>query len=137
MSQSYITVALRKQVELRANFQCEYCLLRADDAFIAHQVDHIIAEQHGGQTEINNLALACIDCNRHKGANIASLDPESSQLTPLFNPRLDNWQTNFSLEGAYIVPLTAIGRATARLLKFNTSQRINTRQALIEIGQYP
>ena len=73
----------------------------------------------------------------YRTANIASLDPESSQLTPLFNPRLDNWQTNFSLEGAYIVPLTAIGRATARLLKFNTSQRINTRQALIEIGQYP
>jgi hypothetical protein len=37
------------------------------------QIDHIIARQHGGATELENLALACIHCNRFKGPNMLGL----------------------------------------------------------------
>src|SRR5262245_35673880 len=48
--------------------------------------------------EASNLALACFDCNRYKGSDLASLDPETGSLTPLFNPRLDDWSTHFETE---------------------------------------
>ncbi len=36
--------------------------------------------------ETPNLALACPYCNRYKGTDLGSLDPETGQLTPFFNP---------------------------------------------------
>ncbi len=36
---------------------------------------------------VDNLALACLRCNRHKGPNVGSFDPLTGQLTPFFNPR--------------------------------------------------
>ena len=91
MSGSHIPAALRRLVWERANGRCEYCLVHDDDVLLAHQPDHIIAEQHGGPTAAENLALACVHCNRRKGPNIASIDPDSGQLTPLFNPRTQIW----------------------------------------------
>jgi hypothetical protein len=71
-------------------------------------MEHIIAEKHGGATEAQNLALACPYCNRAKGTDLGSLDPQTSVLTPFYNPRTQDWQvTHFRLEGASIVPLTA------------------------------
>ena len=73
-----------------------------------------------------------IHCNRHKGANIASIDPVTGQLTSLFNPRIQTWSDHFVLIGAQITPLTPIGRVTARLLRLNDPQRLRVRQALIQ-----
>jgi len=111
--------------------------VRDDDVLLAHQPDHIIAEQHGGEATAENLALACIHCNRHKGPNIASIDPTTGQLTPLFNPRTQNWTDHFVLDGAHILPRTAIGRVTVRLLELNHPGRIRARQALLKAGRYP
>ena len=58
----------------------------------SHQVDHIIAEKHGGATSEVNLALTCSLCNLRKGSDIASLDPETGELTRLFNPRDQSWR---------------------------------------------
>jgi 5-methylcytosine-specific restriction endonuclease McrA len=69
MSRAYISSELRQFVSERANLKCEYCLISQQETFIPHQPDHIIAEQHGGQTNGDNLALACVDCNRFKGPN--------------------------------------------------------------------
>ncbi len=137
MSRTYISAPLRQSIENRANGRCEYCLINQDDTLIPHQPDHIIAEQHGGQTTTDNLALACIDCNRYKGPNIASIDPVSNELTPLFNPRLEVWQAHFALDGAAIRPLTAIGRITVNVLRLNERKRVQIRQALFEDGRYP
>jgi hypothetical protein len=46
----------------------------------SHQVDHIIAEKHGGQTLAENLALSCSLCNQAKGSDIASIDPDTRGL---------------------------------------------------------
>lgn len=137
MSDVYIPASLHQLVAERANYRCEYCLASENEVFLPHQADHIIARQHGGETAAENLAFACVHCNRHKGANIASIGPVSAQLTPLFNPRIQVWIEHFTVEGAYIRPLTSIGRVTVRLLKLNHPDRIRVRQALIGMGRYP
>ena len=58
MSITHIPRALRRLVVKPAVNRCEYCLLPADIAFFPHEVDHVIAEKHGGKTEANNLAFA-------------------------------------------------------------------------------
>ncbi len=137
MSHTRIPAALRQLVAERANGRCEYCLVRDEDVLLPHQPDHIIAEQHGGKTEAENLALACVHCNRYKGPNIASIDPVSGQLTPLFNPRTHVWSEHFALNGAYIQPRTPIGRVTVQVLKLNDPKRVQIREALIEADRYP
>jgi len=100
-------------------------------------VDHIIAEKHGGKTILENLAWACLDCNRFKGSDISSLDPDTKQLTPLFNPRTDHWNENFRDYQGVIEPLTTIGRVTAALLKVNLPARVEIRLELTHQGRYP
>jgi len=101
-----------------------------------HQVDHIIAEKHGGLTDATNLALACIICNKYKGSDIASIDVESDDVVRLYHPRRDNWYEHFLLSAAKITPLTAIGRVTVNLLQFNRVERIAERELLIKAGLF-
>jgi 5-methylcytosine-specific restriction endonuclease McrA len=63
MTQAYVPAALRRQVYERAHGYCEYCLVPETVALSAHQVDHIIAQKHGGLSQADNLALACALCN--------------------------------------------------------------------------
>lgn len=123
-----ISAALRRQVRERASERCEYCLLAELQAFFPHEPDHIIAQKHGGQTVLQNLAMACFDCNRFKGSDIASVDPVSGVLTPIFNPRTDRWTDHFRFDSGRIVPLTSIGRATERLLRLNLPHRVEIRR---------
>jgi hypothetical protein len=135
---SYVSVELRQHVIERAGARCEYCLLHKDDsAIFNHEVDHVIAEKHGGKTTADNLAFACFTCNRYKGSDIASIDPHTGSLIQLFNPRLQNWTDHFRLEGSHIVPLTGEGRVTVRLLRLNSEQRLRRREGLISLGPYP
>jgi hypothetical protein len=124
-------------VRERANRCCEYCLLSEDDAFFAHEPDHIIARKHDGKTELDNLCWSCFDCNRFKGSNIASIDSISEQLTPLFNPRKQFWDEHFEIQGGQIVPLTEIGRATEKVLKLNLMSRVEVRAMLSRLERYP
>jgi hypothetical protein len=133
---SYIPEALRQQVIERAQGRCEYCLLHQQDSLYTHEVDHIIPEKHRGATSADNLCLACLDCNRHKGSDFASFDPESDEVALLFNPREALWIEHFRLEGAQIVPLTPAGRVTVYVLKLNDEIRIRARHSLIEAGRY-
>jgi len=123
-----IPAPLRAAVRTRGNDCCEYCLIPDLGTFFSHQPDHIIASQHGGQTVLENLALACIQCNRQKGPNIASVDPETNRTVPLFNPRVDRWVDHFRIEGARIIGLTPVGRATTALLQFGHSDREEARR---------
>lgn len=133
----YIPEALRRQVRMRAKGCCEYCLLPDEDAFFPHEPDHIIAEKHGGSTTLENLAWACMFCNRYKGTDLASIDPLTGRLAALFNPRNQKWSRHFRLNDARIEPLTATARATERLLRLNDERRLEERQQLIEMGYYP
>jgi hypothetical protein len=130
---TYISTALRRLVLERAGYRCEYCLLPEEFSFFPHEPDHVIPLKHGGATTADNLALACFWCNRLKGSDLAALDPQTGQITPLFNPRLHTWTDHFRLDGAVIVPLTPEGRATTALLKFNRADRLTVRQLLFKV----
>lgn len=86
---SHISPEIRRAVARRANYVCEYCLMAEEDAYFRFQVEHVISRKHGGSSELENLALACVFCNRYKGSDIASLTPETSELVRLYNPRTD------------------------------------------------
>jgi HNH endonuclease len=134
MSKTYIPVALRRQVEERAHSCCEYCLVPDFATFASHEIDHIIAEKHGGRTESENLALSCTLCNKYKGSDLASVDPDTEKIVPLYHPRQNIWREHFQLSGAEFTPLTAIGRVTIRLLQLNRLDRVEERQFLIQAG---
>jgi 5-methylcytosine-specific restriction endonuclease McrA len=125
-----IDAALREFVRLRAAGLCEYCRISERFTLAEHEIDHVIAVKHGGRTSAENLALCCTVCNRFKGSDIASLDPETGQLTPLFHPRIDRWDDHYRVRNGEILALTAAGRATVRLLRVNRPARIRERQLL-------
>jgi 5-methylcytosine-specific restriction endonuclease McrA len=73
-----LTESTKDQVRKRAAHRCEYCQLRADDSPLARlQIEHIVPRKHGGNDDLDNLALACIDCNLRKGTNLTGIDPRS------------------------------------------------------------
>jgi hypothetical protein len=133
---TYVPEALRRQISDRAGGRCEYYRYPQDASFVSFEMEHIVAEKHGGPTDLENLALACPYCNRFKGADLGSFDPESGILTQFFNPRLQRWADHFRLEGAEIVPLTPEGRVTVLILQLNHPDRLRERRLLIEAGQY-
>ena len=94
-----------------------------------------MARQHGGDSEPENLALACHYCNQHKGPNLAGVDPETRAVVRLFHPRRDAWNEHFRRENVRIVGLTAVGRATAQLLGFNHDRPLELRGAVESPGQ--
>jgi hypothetical protein len=139
VSTEYIHAELRRLVSSRADHLCEYCLLHAEDTFFGCEIDHVISEKHGGSSKEDNLAYACLICNRNKGSDIASIAPRTGELVRLFNPRTDRWRDHFRLgpDGITIESLTEIGEATARILGFNDAERLLERQALLQAGWYP
>mgnify|MGYP002654918095 CR=1 FL=1 len=132
-----ISGSLRKTVVERALGRCEYCLIHQAFSAYSHEVDHVIALKHGGKGLAENLVLACLPCNRHKGSDIASFDPLTGTITPLFNPRIQLWSEHFYLERGFILGLTPVGRTTTFLLRMNQRNRLQLRQALLAQGLYP
>ena len=128
--------ALRRRVAERARGCCEYCLYPAEVSLIPHQIDHVIPRQHGGDNTEDNLAFCCAACNRVKGPNLASLDPDTQQITPLYNPRTQRWAEHFQLEDAVILGVSPQGRATVALLRLNGDKRLRERRALIARGKF-
>ncbi|MCC3407377.1 MAG: HNH endonuclease [Microcoleus sp. PH2017_10_PVI_O_A] len=126
---TYISATLRRYIEERASYRCEYCLLGISLSFFPHEVDHIIALKHGGTTDADNLALACWRCNRYKGTDLGSFDPQTSAFSFLFNPRTQNWPEHFTLDDdALIIGLTPEGRTTVNLLQLNSDERLAERR---------
>ena len=132
-----LSTDLRQHVIARAAECCEFCLIHRDDVPDPHEVDHLMARKHGGQSVAENLALTCLPRNRHKGSDLTAIDPDTQTIVPLFNPRAQFWPDHFALDGARIVGLTPTGRATAMLLKFNLSIRVDNRRLLMDKGRYP
>ena len=88
---SSVSAALRKAVIQQADSKCEYCKLSQSASIYTHEVDHIVAVKHDGQTVLENLALTCLHCNHHKGSDLTTFDPTSRDLVRLFNPRAQLW----------------------------------------------
>ena len=131
------TAEMRREVVRRANGRCEYRLVHEADSAARHQVDHVIAIKHGGATELSNLALSCLLCNRRKASDIGATDPDSGQFVRLFHPRTQAWADHFEIVVHEIHGRTTNGRATAEFLQFNLPDRLRERAALMAAGRLP
>jgi hypothetical protein len=105
--------------------------------FLAFPADHVIAVKHGGGNEVQNLANTCQHCNQHKGSDLTTFLDSYSDIEVLFNPRIHEWFDHFEVDNGVILPLTRIGRATIKLLRFNEPDLIILRQILMKAGRYP
>ena len=124
-------------VRVRAHERCEYCLMPQSASRLRLWIDHIIPSQHLGPTNLDNLALSCPFCNRHKGPNLVGIDPVSTAYAPLFNPRLDEWRRHFRIYGNQIIGISATGRATVHVLAMNHPVQVFVRRALLREGLFP
>src|SRR5947209_8691180 len=123
--------ALVTFVRQRAGGRCEYCQLPQPFSSTPFEMDHIIAEQHGGKTVASNLAWACFACNHYKGPNLGGVDPQTGKKVWLFHPRRHKWQRHFRWDGPVLVGRTPLGRATVVVLASNLPHRVAQRAALI------
>jgi hypothetical protein len=127
--------ATRQHVRRRAGNRCEYCHVPQEATpFIPFHVEHVRARQHAGDDSPDNLALACDRCNSFKGPNLVSIDWETGQAVPLFNPRKDDWSEHFLAQAGEILGLTPTGRATVRLLNMNAPRRVQLREEWFRAG---
>jgi hypothetical protein len=69
----HIPRSVMLRVVRRDNNQCQMCgkLLRDNEI----EFDHIIPRSRGGSSEEHNLRVACMECNRTKGAHCESWPP--------------------------------------------------------------
>ena len=125
-----MNAATRALVRQRAGHRCEYCQTRQEDSPLAAlHVDHVRPIKHGGDDDESNLCLACIDCNLHKGSNIAGIDPLTDAVTPLFHPRMQQWDEHFRWDDIHIVGTTDVDRTTVRVLCMNSDEQLELRMA--------
>lgn len=128
---------IRSLVAERAGHICEYWLVAEEDSYYRHQIiEHIISVKHGGSSEPENLALACVNCNRNKGSDVGSI-VGSTSFVRFYDPRRDDWREHFQIDGVRITSLTEIGEATIRILQLNHEDRVIEREVLVRIGRYP
>jgi 5-methylcytosine-specific restriction endonuclease McrA len=82
------------------------------------EIEHIIPKAAAGTDNEENLWLACRLCNNFKGIQTHAKDPLTNRKTKLFNPRRQKWSRHFtwSDDGAYIIGITAFGRASVQKL---------------------
>ena len=126
-------VKLRQFVRMRAAQHCEYCRLPQEFSELRFHIEHVTPRQHGGDSDAENLALACPDCNLRKGPNLTGIDPETGEVVRLFHPRRDPWFDHFSFEEHYVVGITAVGRTTVPLLEMNDPERRRIRELIAQI----
>jgi hypothetical protein len=131
---SGIPGALRSRVIERADDCCEYCGIAQSGQEAVFHVDHILPRVAGGDTVIENLALACVSCSLRKGARTKSADPDSGESTPLFHPRLMRWSEHFRAQDEWLMGETATGRATVELLRMNRPVARAIRAAIRQDG---
>jgi len=66
MPRVYVPTALRRRIVDRAQGIREYCLFPETLSSLRLVIDHVIAAKHGGLTESENLANACVFATRPK-----------------------------------------------------------------------
>lgn len=133
-----ISKSQRKLVYDRASDCCEYCRLPASASTVPFHIDHFIPLKHDGTNDLDNLCLSCAKCNAHKSHDLTGFDPETRTITPLFNPRMHIWREHFKIKpDSKLQGLTPIGRTTIHLMHMNDKSRLEYRQTLSELGEYP
>ena len=123
---------LRQLIQNRAAGVCEYCQFPEEHSFNPFQVDHIIAEKHGGPTVEENLAWSCFYCNTYKGPNVAGWDPVEDAVVRLYHPRKDIWSEHFEWNGPILLGKTPVGNVTISVLRINHIDALAVRRMLLD-----
>jgi hypothetical protein len=136
---AYVPPGFRQQVRELFSGCCAYCRTPEDLTVATFEVEHIVPRSAGGETELNNLCLACPTCNRCKADRTTAIEPGTQQDTPLYQPRHEDWSDHFAWndDATEIVPLTAIGRATVAALRMNRPQLARLRRMWAAMGEHP
>lgn len=130
--------ATRELVRERAGYRCEYCRLPESAALAAtFHVEHIIAKQHGGSDDPDNMCWSCHRCNLHKGPNLSGVDPQTGNIVRLFHPREQSWKRHFRWVGPILVGRTQTGGATVAVLDMNDHDRVELRRIMMDEGEWP
>lgn len=133
-----ISAELIRVVRQRASNACEYCRLPQASQEATFHIDHIQPRKLGGETTLENLALACVTCSLKKSARTHVSEGESTPFVPIFNPRNQMWDEHFRwMKDWRIQGLTPCGRATAEALGMNRPTIISIRSLLAELGRFP
>jgi HNH endonuclease len=140
-----ISELIKQSVRERANYLCEYCHSLEILSANRFTIDHVVPRSLGGSDDIENLALACRRCNERRYNFVASIDPETQSIVPIFNPRQQQWAEHFTwmLDGTMIEGRTAVGRATCvrfdlNDLRYPEDDSIRqTRRLWIKTGLHP
>jgi hypothetical protein len=120
MTSEHVPASLQRRVRARAHDRCEYCGISQELQEATFHIDHVVPRVDGGETTLENLALACVSCSLRKGPRRRALDPESATEVPLFNPRTLVWAEHLHLaDDGHLEGLSPCGRATLELLKMN------------------
>jgi hypothetical protein len=139
MTENKLTTKLKEAVKVRADNCCEYCFSQEKFATQGFSIEHIYPLSKGGQTNFDNLALACQGCNNHKYNKTQGKDSISGEIIPLYHPRQQNWLDHFSWSDDYtlIIGLTPVGRVTVEVLRLNRQGLVNLRRILYAMGEHP
>jgi 5-methylcytosine-specific restriction endonuclease McrA len=131
-----IPAKLRVQVRTQDENRCAYCRTPEELTVTTFEIDHIVPISAGGETELDNLCLACPACNRHKGSRRSATDPETGEAVPLYHPRQQDWSGHFawSPDNDQITGSTPTGRATVEALNVNRPQLVRLRRLWAHLG---
>ena len=100
-------------------------------------MDHIIPESQGGETKLENLALACVSCSLRKETRQSGVDSETGNRVSLFHPRRDVWTEHFRWAGIEIEGITPTGRGTIQVLRMNRPSILLIRDEETLHGRFP
>lgn len=134
-----IPAELRRSVRAHFLQRCAYCCQPSEAlTVVTFEVEHIQSLSLGGQTDFENLCLACPTCNRFKANRVTGLTEEGVEAR-LFDPQRDSWLAHFdwSVNGTVIVGLTDVGVATVNLLRMNRPQLVEVRSLWGIVGKHP
>lgn len=139
MSVSSIPEAVKQRVRETAGDVCGYCRSPQRLVMGKLELEHLIPRARGGSDDEANLWLSCGLCNRYKGAQVEAADPLTGVVVSLYNPRTNNWYEHFrwSADGAKIIGLTPLGRATGVALNLNNEVAVEVRRNWVLAGWYP
>ena len=137
MSSAYIS--RKKQSKNGLNFDANIVKRPLILRLTPFDTEHVIPSSKGGSDELENLAFSCGGCNGYKSNRTTWFDPVDGNEVPLFNPRIDKWDTHFtwSDDSTLVMGLTPTGRATILALKMNRNGLINLRSILTLVGEHP
>jgi hypothetical protein len=139
MTRKRISRSLRQRLVTEFRNQCAYCHTLTSITGARPVIDHIIPEVAGGLTAWGNLCVACHSCNEFKGALVETKDPLTGRRVHLFHPHQQLWSEHccWSEDGANIIGLTPVGRATVVALNMNHLTIVEARRRWARVDWHP